>query len=161
MPTKFLVGYSGVIINEVHFAKDWSIHIKAPYDDFANHTLWISYSSSLCLRTVKDDLSRRFVHIGMPLISFLQILTLETGTEFPVYDPFKPSEKLPLKPFSLDFFRANFLGHPEGFEGRLYRPYPEGQTAETRKPKSLRCAFFPFQSTACIENPPYSLGAIG
>jgi hypothetical protein len=59
----FLAGYSGVIIDEVHFAKDWSIHLKALYDDFPNHRLWISDSSSLCLRMGKGDLSRRFVHI--------------------------------------------------------------------------------------------------
>ena len=43
----FLAGYSGVIIDEVHFAKDWSIHLKALYDDFPEHTLWISDSSSI------------------------------------------------------------------------------------------------------------------
>ena len=94
----FLAGYSGVIIDEVHFAKDWSIHLKALYDDFPNHTLWISDSSSLCLRMGKGDLSRRFVHIDMPLLSFREFLYLETGTEYAVYNPFNPSEKLPLQP---------------------------------------------------------------
>lgn len=94
----FLAGYAGVIIDEVHFAKDWSIHLKALYDDFPNHTLWISDSSSLCLRMDKGDLSRRFVHIDMPLLSFREFIYLETGTEHPTYNPFNPSGQLPLQP---------------------------------------------------------------
>ena len=94
----FLAGYSGVIVDEIHFAKDWSIHMKALYDDFPNHTLWICDSSSLCLRTGKGDLSRRFVHIEMPLLSFREFLYLETGVEYPVYDPFHPSGTLPVQP---------------------------------------------------------------
>ncbi|MGE4453304.1 MAG: AAA family ATPase [Sphaerochaeta sp.] len=94
----FLAGYSGVIVDEVHFAKDWSIHMKALYDDFPNHTLWISDSSSLCLRMGKGDLSRRFVHIEMPLLSFREFLYLETGVEYPVYNPFSPNKALPVQP---------------------------------------------------------------
>lgn len=94
----FLAGYSGVIVDEVHFAKDWSIHLKALYDDFPNHTIWISDSSSLCLRISKGDLSRRFVHIEMPLVSFREFIFLETGTEYPVCNPFNPSEQLPFQP---------------------------------------------------------------
>lgn len=94
----FLSGFSGVIIDEVHFAKDWSIHLKALYDDFPNHTLWISDSSSLCLRMGKGDLSRRFVHIDMPLLSFREFLYLETGIEYAVYNPFDPGKELPMQP---------------------------------------------------------------
>ena len=94
----FLAGYSGVIIDEVHFAKDWSIHLKALYDDFPNHILWVSDSSSLCLRMGKGDLSRRFVHIEMPLLSFREFLYLETGHEYAIYNPFNPSGDLPLQP---------------------------------------------------------------
>jgi predicted AAA+ superfamily ATPase len=66
----FLAGYAGVIIDEVHFAKDWSIHLKALYDDFPKHTLWISDSSSLCLRMGKGDLSAvLFISICTSLIS--------------------------------------------------------------------------------------------
>ena len=104
----FLAGYSGIIIDEVHFAKDWSIHLKALYDDYPKHTLWISDSSSLCLRMGKGDLSRRFVHIDMPLLSFREFLFLQTGTEYPVYNPFNLSEQLPLQPSSsiLSAFRT-------------------------------------------------------
>lgn len=92
------VGYSGVIIDEVHFAKDWSLHLKALYDDYPTHTLWVSDSSSLCLRIGKGDLSRRFVHIDMPFLSFREFLYLETGIEYPVYNPFDPKDTLPLQP---------------------------------------------------------------
>ncbi len=104
----FLSGYSGgVIVDEVHFAKDWSIHMKALYDDFPNHTLWISDSSSLCLRMGKGDLSRRFVHIEMPLLSFREFLYLETGVEYPVYNPpFYPNEALPIQPSPPDILSA-------------------------------------------------------
>ncbi|MGE4526339.1 MAG: hypothetical protein AB7D24_10675, partial [Sphaerochaeta sp.] len=53
---------------------------------------------SLCLRMGKGDLSRRFVHIDMPLLSFREFLYLETGTEHPTYNPFNPSGQLPLQP---------------------------------------------------------------
>lgn len=96
----FMSGYSGAIIDEVHFAKDWSIHLKALYDDFPNHMLWVSDSSSLCLRMGKGDLSRRFVHIKMPLLSFREFLYLEEGIEYPVYNPFQSQENLPVEPTS-------------------------------------------------------------
>jgi hypothetical protein len=94
----FLAGYSGVIIDEVHFAKDWSLHLKALYDDYPNHSIWVSDSSSLILKMGKGDLSRRFVHIEMPLLSFREFLYLETGAEYPIYDPFNSHEDLPLRP---------------------------------------------------------------
>lgn len=94
----FLAGYTGVIVDEVHFAKDWSIHLKALYDDFPNHTIWISDSSSLCLRMGKGDLSRRFVHIEMPFVSFREFLYLESGEEYSLYNPFNQGGELPIQP---------------------------------------------------------------
>ena len=90
----FLTGYAGVIVDEVHFAKDWSVHVKAIYDDFPDHLIWISDSSSLILRKGVADLSRRFVKREMPLLSFREFLFLETGIE---YAPFNPFEN-PLRP---------------------------------------------------------------
>jgi len=94
----FLAGYSGVIIDEVHFAKDWSLHLKALYDDYPNHSIWVSDSSSLILRMGKGDLSRRFVHIEMPLLSFREFLYLETGKEYAIHNPFDSDTDLPLEP---------------------------------------------------------------
>ena len=51
----FFAGYSGVIVDEVHFARNWSVHAKALYDDFPDRTLWLSDSSSLILRSAAGD----------------------------------------------------------------------------------------------------------
>lgn len=94
----FLAGYTGVIIDEVHFARDWSLHLKALFDDFPAHTLWVSDSSALVLRSGIGDLSRRFVPIRMPLLSFREFLFLKTGITHAVYDPFNGEKKLPVQP---------------------------------------------------------------
>ncbi len=80
-------GYEGVIIDEVHYAADWSIHLKALYDDFPDKTFWVSDSSSLILRAGEADLSRRYMPMEMPLMSFREYLFLEAGEIFPVYHP--------------------------------------------------------------------------
>lgn len=94
----FLAGYSGVIVDEVHFAKDWSVHVKAIYDDFPDHLIWISDSSSLILRNGVSDLSRRFVNKEMPLLSFREFLYLETGIEYDSINPFENPLKVPVEP---------------------------------------------------------------
>ena len=81
----FLQGYEGVIIDEIHFASQWSLHLKALYDDFPEKFIWVSDSSSLVLRLGEGDLSRRFVPIKMPMMSFREFLYLETGKVYPVY----------------------------------------------------------------------------
>jgi predicted AAA+ superfamily ATPase len=63
----FMAGYEGVIIDEVHYAQDWSLHLKSLYDAYPAASFWISDSSSLLLRSGKGDLSRRFVHLDMPI----------------------------------------------------------------------------------------------
>ena len=83
----FMAGYEGVIVDEVHYARDWSLHLKALYDDFPAHRLWASDSSALVLRTGHGDTSRRYVPIHMPLLSFREFLFLETGVDYPVCDP--------------------------------------------------------------------------
>jgi len=88
----FMQGYDGIIIDEVHFAKDWSRHVKVLYDDFPDKKIWISDSSSLILRGGAGDLSRRFVKIRMPLLSFREYIALETKELLPAFNPF---EKVP------------------------------------------------------------------
>lgn len=44
-----LAGFSGVIIDEVHFAREWSVHLKAIFDDFPKQSLWVSGSSALIM----------------------------------------------------------------------------------------------------------------
>lgn len=80
-----MLGYEGVIIDEVHYAANWSIHLKALYDDFPGKTFWVSDSSSLVLRMGEGDLSRRYVPMHMPLMSFREFLYLETGVGYPTY----------------------------------------------------------------------------
>lgn len=103
----FLNGYEGVIIDEIHFAKDWSLHIKALYDDFPARSIWISDSSSLVLRSGVGDLSRRYLPIRMPLLSFREFCFLETNVLPPAQDPFSPLPRLPIEPSPalLDAFR--------------------------------------------------------
>jgi uncharacterized protein len=104
----FMAGYEGVVIDEVHFARDWSLHLKALHDDFPAHRLWASDSSALVLRSGFGDTSRRFVPIRMPLLSFREFLFLETGAEYPRFDPFSPGVPLPVEPSPdiLDAFRT-------------------------------------------------------
>jgi len=75
----FKRGYEGVVIDEVHLAKDWSLHLKALYDDYPDRYIWASGSSSLLIKKGVADLSRRFVRIRIPLMSFREFLYLKMG----------------------------------------------------------------------------------
>jgi predicted AAA+ superfamily ATPase len=86
--TAFLKGYDGVIIDEVHFAKDWEINLKAIYDSFPDKFIWVSGSSNLALKTSKADLSRRFVNYKIPMLSFREYLYLTEGIELEPINPF-------------------------------------------------------------------------
>lgn len=103
----FMAGYDGVIIDEIHFARDWSLHLKALSDDFPKRRLWASDSSALALRAGFGDTSRRYAPIRMPLLSLREFLYLETGIDYQACDPFKPGAKLPVdpEPAILDSFR--------------------------------------------------------
>lgn len=121
----FLQGYEGIILDEVHFAADWSFHVKALYDDFPGKIIWISDSSSLVLRMGRGDLSRRFVQIRMPLLSFREYLHLETGVSHPVYDPFTDTGPIPLTP------SPEILRLFQGYKKNGTRPfYGEGNFAD-------------------------------
>ena len=74
-----LMNYPGIIIDEVHFLRDWDITVKALYDSFPNKIIWISDSSSAVLRKGVADLSRRFVMIKLPLMSLREYIYFETG----------------------------------------------------------------------------------
>jgi predicted AAA+ superfamily ATPase len=94
----FMAGYEGVIIDEIHYANNWSIHLKSLYDDFPNYLFWVSDSSSLSLRSGSADLSRRFVHLSMPIMSFREYLFLETGITYDRYVAFENNEMIPVQP---------------------------------------------------------------
>ena len=91
-------GYEGVIIDEVHYANNWSIHLKSLYDDYPGYTFWISDSSSLILRSGNADLSRRFVHLSMPIMSFREYLFLKSGIIYDRYEAFDQKAKIPVHP---------------------------------------------------------------
>ncbi|TYB87858.1 MAG: ATP-binding protein [Kosmotoga sp.] len=90
----FMKGYDGIAIDEVHYSKDWSIHLKALYDAFPDKIIWASDSSNLTLRHGIADLSRRFSRIEIPLMSFREYLALKEGVILPVINPLSPDRKL-------------------------------------------------------------------
>lgn len=114
-----MLGYEGVIIDEVHYAPNWSIHLKALYDDFPGKIFWVSDSSSLVLRVGEGDLSRRYVPMQMPLMSFREYLYLETGKVYPQYS--LDDTELPVQP------DAELLNHFSNYRSHGTRPfYQEG-----------------------------------
>ncbi len=104
----FSHGYEGVIIDEVHYAKDWSLHLKALYDDYPHHYIWASGSSSLLLKMGVADLSRRFVQTRLPLLSFRDYIYLTSEILVPPVEFFnfqKDHLELVRKVNILKFFR--------------------------------------------------------
>ncbi|WP_234946720.1 ATP-binding protein [Thermosipho atlanticus] len=77
----FLEGFSELIIDEVHFLNNWSTKIKSLYDSFPDKKIWISDSSSIILRKGIADLSRRFIKVRIPLLSFREYIYLATVTK--------------------------------------------------------------------------------
>ena len=120
----FMRGYEGVIIDEVHFAVDWSLHLKALYDDFPDKSIWVSDSSSLVLRYGEGDLSRRYVPIKMPLMSFREFLDLETGVKYPVYT--LGDNELPVHP------NAELLNYFQQYRKSGSRPFYQEADFEER-----------------------------
>ncbi|OGQ34274.1 MAG: AAA family ATPase [Deltaproteobacteria bacterium RIFCSPHIGHO2_12_FULL_43_9] len=90
----FSNGYEGIIIDEVHYAKDWSMHVKSIYDNFPKKTIWISDSSSLILRKSTRDLNRRFPKLFVPFLSFREYLELKHDLKFRSFDPFNASRNV-------------------------------------------------------------------
>ncbi|MGC9384813.1 MAG: ATP-binding protein [Kosmotogaceae bacterium] len=114
----FMKGYEGIAIDEVHYAKDWSIHLKALYDSFPDKIIWASDSSSLVLRHGIADLSRRFSKVEIPLMSFREYLALKEGVILPVIDPLSPDKKLVKKAMDL----VNILFAFQNFMEEGFRP---------------------------------------
>ena len=78
--------------------KDRRTTLKALYDDFPAHRLWVSDSSAPVLRTGLADDSNRFMPIRLPLLSFREFLFLETGTDYEICNPFEDDRQLPFIP---------------------------------------------------------------
>jgi len=88
----FMSGYEGITIDEVHYAKDWSVNLKSLYDDFPDKTIIATDSNSMLLRSGIGDLSRRFSKIQIPLMSFREYIALKEEILLPKVDPFRPNE---------------------------------------------------------------------
>ncbi|HOJ85875.1 MAG TPA: AAA family ATPase [Elusimicrobiales bacterium] len=88
----FKSGYDGVVVDEIHFLKDWPLHIKSLYDDFPGKHIWISGSSNIAVKKGIADLSRRFVQFHLPLLSFREFIYLKTGVILPVISLFEESK---------------------------------------------------------------------
>lgn len=74
-------GYKALIIDEVHFARNWAQEVKALYDDHPQAQIWVSDSSSVILRMGAHDLSRRLPRLSMPILSFREFLSLKHGLD--------------------------------------------------------------------------------
>lgn len=119
-----MYGYEGVIIDEVHYAANWSIHLKALYDDFPGRKFWVSDSSSLVLRVGEGDLSRRYVPMQMPLMSFREFLYLETGN---VYSRYKLGDpEIPMQP------DTEILNHFRNYRSHGTRPFYQDDDFQAR-----------------------------
>ncbi|WP_448377139.1 ATP-binding protein [Fervidobacterium sp.] len=127
-----LIHYDGLIIDEVHYLKDWSLHIKSLYDSFPNKTIWLSDSSSVILRKGIADLSRRFVVHQLPLMSLREYIYFETGKELPkITDPFNKTSLQIVPEILRDI---DVLKHFKTYKENGTRPfYQEGNFAERVK----------------------------
>ncbi len=86
--TAFVRGYEGIIVDEAHYARDWSVHLKAIYDAYPTKLIIASDSSSLILRQGIADLSRRFSRVRIPLMSLREYIYLRDGALLPLLSPF-------------------------------------------------------------------------
>jgi len=121
--------HAGVIFDEVHFAPDWSRDLKALYDAYPGKKIIASDSSSIILQKGMADLSRRFVKIFIPFLSFNDYLFLKEGISLPAIDILNPDrlriqnllDKWPL----IQWFKEYLTGgiRPFFLEGK----YPDRQ----------------------------------
>ncbi|WP_372590313.1 AAA family ATPase [Fervidobacterium pennivorans subsp. carthaginiensis] len=127
-----LIHYDGLIIDEVHYLKEWSLHIKSLYDSFPNKAIWLSDSSSIILRKGIADLSRRFVVHNLPLMSLREYIYFETGKELPkITDPF---DKTSLQIVPEILREIDILKYFKAYKENGTRPfYQEGNFAERVK----------------------------
>ncbi|MDR9769514.1 AAA family ATPase [Acetomicrobium sp.] len=86
----FGAGYNGIIVDEAHYAREWPVHLKALYDAFPGRNIWATDSSSASPESGISDLSRRFVKIKIPLLSFREFIALKSDRLFPAIDPSNP-----------------------------------------------------------------------
>ena len=84
----FQRGVMQVCLDEIHYAAHWSEDLKALYDAWPDRSIWASGSDSLLLSSGIGDLSRRYISVVMPFLSFREFLVLKGYQDFGVRDPF-------------------------------------------------------------------------
>jgi predicted AAA+ superfamily ATPase len=125
----FLEGYEGVFIDEIHYAADWSMHIKALYDSFPGKKIWASDSSSIVMRGGIADLSRRFIYVHMPLLSLREYIYLETGDLLETFDPYTEDRK---KVYDI-LKKVNVLKWFREYMDHGFRPFYTGDITDYQK----------------------------
>ena len=98
----FIFGYDGLLIDEVHYYRDWPQDLKALYDSHPKKVIWASDSSSGVLRDGGYDLSRRYLKLDVPLLSLREYVHLKTGRIVDPFDPFKADPKVFAEALSID-----------------------------------------------------------
>lgn len=84
----FQRGATQVCLDEIQYAAHWSEDLKALHDAWPGRSIWASGSDSLLLSSGIGDLSRRYIGIAMPFLSFREYLVLKGFKDFGVHDPF-------------------------------------------------------------------------
>ena len=76
-------GGTRMVLDEVHYVKDWQRIVKNLYDDFKELKIAYTGSSLLRLKARQGDLSRRQVEYELPGLSFREFLKLEGVMDWP------------------------------------------------------------------------------
>ena len=83
----FQRGTTHLYLDEIHHAVDWSRSLKALYDSYPDCFIRASGSCSLLLSSGISDLSRRFIGIHLPYLSFREYLVLMGLPDFGIINP--------------------------------------------------------------------------
>lgn len=106
-------GYEGIVLDEVHAARDWPGHLKSILDSSPRKFVWASDSNASVLRASTADLSRRFPRLDLPPLSFREYLVVSGGPAEPVHAAFGDlgwARELVLRTNVLAGFRAHVRG---------------------------------------------------
>lgn len=76
-------GGTRLVLDEVHYVKDWQKIVKNLYDDFRKLKIAYTGSSLLRLKAREGDLSRRQVGYELPGLSFREFLKFDGAIDYP------------------------------------------------------------------------------
>ena len=156
-------GGTRMVLDEVHYVKDWQRIVKNLYDDFKELKIAYTGSSLLRLKARQGDLSRRQVEYELPGLSFREFLKFEGVMDWPcvalgdilsdhVTIAREITKKVKILPLFERYFKSGyypfFLEDPSKYEERIRQvvnqtldsdwPSVEDITAETiRKARKM------------------------